>query len=291
MFDDLLYYLRLPLVTLSGTDVTPLSLLTAIAIVVAARIVSGFAARSLARVLSSRGTDQGVAFAVAKITRYAGTIIGLFVALGTIGVNMSAVVAAAAVLLVGIGFGLQKMAENFISGLILLVERPVRRGDFIEVGGVLGTVEDIGLRATKVVSLDAVTVFVPNGELVSGTVINHSVPDDSLRVWIRVGVAYGTDLDLAQRVLLDVARAEPQILAEPAPTIRHEGFGDSSIDLAILAWIDDARDVVTVRSNLLFAIDKAFRAAGIEIPFPQRDVHVKSLPAGAATPGARAHTG
>jgi len=278
VLEEIVAYLRQPLVELSGTRVTALSLLTAIAIVLAARMIAGIVARSVSAVFAARGADHGVQFAVAKIIRYVLTIVGVFVALSTIGVNMSAVFAAAAVLLVGIGFGLQKMAENFISGLILLVERPVRKGDFIEVAGVLGTVEDIGLRATKVVSRDAVTVIVPNAELVSGTVINHSVPTSTQRIWVRVGVAYGTDLEVARRLLLRVAAEEGMVLEQPAPEVRHDGFGESSIDLALVCWIAQARDDLPIISNLRFAIDRAFRAGKIEIPFPQRDLHVKTMP-------------
>jgi small-conductance mechanosensitive channel len=275
VLDDILEYLRQPFVVLSGTPVTALSIVTAIGIVIVARVVAGIIARSAGRMFRSRGADHGLEFAIGKIIRYAITILGVFVAVSTIGVNMSAVLAAGAVLLVGIGFGLQKMAENFISGLILLVERPVRKGDFIEVGHVLGTVHDIGLRATEVHSRDGITVFVPNGELVSGTVINHSFPTTTLRIWVKVGVAYGTDIDVVNKVLLDVARAEPLVIGTPAPEVRHEGFGDSAIDLALVVWIARAEDDLIALSNLRFAIDRAFRAHGIVIPFPQRDVHLR----------------
>jgi potassium efflux system protein len=275
VLDSVLEYLREPWVVLSGTAVTPLAILTAVGIVIASRVLAAMLARSVARILRARGADDGVEFAVGKIIRYGITIVGVFVAVSTIGVNMSAVVAAATVLLVGIGFGLQKMAENFISGLILLVERPVRKGDFIEVAGVLGTVEDIGLRATTVVSRDHVTVIVPNGELVSGTVINHSVPDTTLRIWVRVGVAYGTDLEQARALLLDVAKADARVQAKPSPEVRHEGFGDSAMNLALVCWIGQARDDMLAMSDLRFAIDRAFRGAGIVIPVPQREVRIK----------------
>ena len=275
MLDDILEYLRQPFVVLSGTPVTALSIVTAIGIVIAARIIAGIAARSAGRMFRARGADHGLEFAVGKIIRYAITILGVFVAVSTIGVNMSAVLAAGAVLLVGIGFGLQKMAENFISGIILLIERPVRKGDFIEVGHVLGTVVDIGLRATEVHSRDGITVFVPNGELVSGTVLNHSFPTTTMRIWVKVGVAYGTDLDVVTKVLLDVARAEPLVIDTPSPVVRLDGFGDSAINLALLVWIAHAKDDLVAISNLRFAIDRAFRAHGISIPFPQRDVHLR----------------
>ncbi|HEX4451550.1 MAG TPA: mechanosensitive ion channel domain-containing protein [Kofleriaceae bacterium] len=274
MLDTILQYLRTPLVVLSGTPVTALTIATAVAIMLCARLAAAIVTRSMERVLSARGLDRGLRFAAQKITRYVVMLIGLFVALGTIGVNMSAVMGAGAVLLVGIGFGLQKLAENFISGLLLLLERPVQKGDFIDVGGLLGTVDDIGLRATRVISRDGVTMIVPNANLVTQMVVNHTVPTESRRIQIQVGVAYGTDLDHAVKVLTELAPAVKDVLAEPAPEVRHYGFGDSSINLALLCWIAHARDELIIASALRFAIDRAFRREKIEIPFPQRAIHM-----------------
>jgi potassium efflux system protein len=178
------------------------------------------------------------------------------------------------VLLVGIGFGLQKLAENFISGLLVLIERPVRKGDFIDAGGVLGVVDDIGLRATRVTSRDGVQVILPNSHLMSSIVINYSQPSHERRFQIDIGVAYGTDLEFASKVILDVAKAEPKVLETPAPEVRHMGFADSSIHLILLIWIGEAKEDLIVGSRLRFSLDKAFREHEITIPFPQRDVHM-----------------
>jgi len=274
MLDTILDYLRTPLIELSGTPVTTLTLVTAIAIIVVARLIGSIIGRSVDRVFAMRGLDQGLRFAIGKILRYAITTIGVIVALSTVGINTSAVMAGGAVLLVGIGFGLQKLAENFISGLLLLIERPVRKGDYIDVGGVLGTVEDIGLRATHVVSRDGLTVIVPNASLITNTVINHSQPSHTRRIWVRVGVAYGTDLDHATKILLEVAAGEPKLQTEPAPDVRHDGFGESAITLALVAWIREAKEEALVSSKLRFAIARAFRAHQIVIPVPQREIHV-----------------
>ena len=276
MLDALLDYLRAPLITLSGTPVTTLTLATALLIVVIARLSGAIVGRSLDRVFAMRGLDQGLRFAIGKILRYAITTIGVIVALSTVGINTSAVMAGGAVLLVGIGFGLQKLAENFISGLLLLIERPVRKGDFIDVAGVLGTVEDIGLRATHVVSRDGLTVIVPNASLITNTVINHSQPTHTRRIWVKVGVAYGSDLELVTRVLLEVAAAEPKLATSPVPDVRHEGFGESAIQIALVAWIREAKEEALVASNLRFAIDKAFRKHKITIPVPQREIRQMS---------------
>jgi small-conductance mechanosensitive channel len=171
---------------------------------------------------------------------------------------------------------LQNIAQNFISGIILLIEQPVRHGDFVKVGGILGTVEDIGLRATHIITRDEVTIIVPNSSLVSAEVINHSRPTTKLRVRIPVGVAYGSDIQRTKQVLLDVAHANPDVLEKPPPDVRLEDFGDSALAFALYAWIEHARDDLRVGSALRFAIEKAFREASIEIPFPQRDVHMRT---------------
>jgi small-conductance mechanosensitive channel len=274
MLEQIMEYLRMPLVQLRGTNVTTLTLLTAILIVLVTKIISMVVARSIDRVLAARGLDRGLRFATTKITRYVILVIGVFVAVGTLGIDTGAIMASGAVLLVGIGFGLQRLADNFISGLLVLIERPVKKGDFIDAGGVLGTVEDIGLRATLVTSRDGVQVIVPNSNLMSSTVINYSAPSPERRFQIPIGVAYETDLDLAVKVITDVARAEPKVLETPAPEVRHMGFGDNAIELVLLVWIADAKEDHIVGSRLRFALDRAFRQHKISIPFPQRDVHI-----------------
>ncbi|MDQ3364463.1 MAG: mechanosensitive ion channel [Myxococcota bacterium] len=278
MLSEVLDHLRTPLFVLSGTPVSLLSILTAVLVLIVARVLAGVLARSLARTFESRGAGMGIGFAVSKITRWVGTIIGAVIALTTVGLNMTALVAAMTVLLVGIGFGLQKMAENFISGLILLIERPLRVGDFIEADECKGTIVDIGLRATKVETRDGMTYLIPNGDLITKPVTNYTTPSTRVRVWVPIGVAYGTDLARARATLLEVAAREPLALDDPAPEVRHMGFGDSSIDLALVVWIEHADDDDEVMSDLRFAIGDALTAAGIEIPFPQRDLHVKELP-------------
>lgn len=274
MLETIMEYLRTPLVVLRGTSVTTLTLLTAIFIVIITKIVSVIVGRSVDRILESRGLDKGLRFATGKITRYVILVIGIFVAVGTLGIDTGAIMAGGAVLLVGIGFGLQRLADNFISGLLVLIERPVKKGDFIDAGGVLGTVEDIGLRATLVTSRDGVQVILPNSNLMSSTVINYSAPTHERRFQVEIGVAYGTDLDLAVKVITDVARAEPKVLESPAPEVRHMGFGDNSIHLVLLVWIAEAKEDLIVGSKLRFALDRAFRQHKIQIPFPQRDVRI-----------------
>lgn len=274
MLEQLVDYLREPLIVLSGTPVTTLTLFTAILIVVVAKVLAAVVGRSLDRVFETRGLDRGLRFATTKITRYVIITVGVFVAIGTLGIDTSAIMAGGAVLLVGIGFGLQKLAENFISGLLVLIERPIKKGDFIDAGGVLGTVDDIGLRATRVMSRDNVAVIVPNSYLMSNTVINYSAPTSERRFYIDFGVAYGSDLDHVCRVALQVANADARVLKTPAAEVRHQGFGDSSINLSLIVWISEAKEDLIVGSAIRFALDREFRKSGIVIPFPQRDVHL-----------------
>jgi len=276
MPQDIRALLERKLVTLGGSPITVESLLVGLTILTTTIVVANALAFMVRRLLGKRGSPVGAQFAIAKIVRYTVLALGVVGGLETMGLRLNSLLAASAVLAVGIGFGLQNIAQNFISGIILLVEQPVRHGDFVKVGGILGTVEDIGLRATHIITRDEVTIIVPNSSLVSADVINHSRPTTKLRVRIPVGVAYGSDIERTKQVLLDVARANPDVLEKPPPAVRLEDFGDSALALALYAWIAHAREDLTVGSALRFAIEKAFREAGIEIPFPQRDVHMRT---------------
>ncbi len=265
-----------PLVHLAGGPITLLSLLVGLLIVVVSYFLAGIASRAVNRLLALREVGHGARFALTKITRYLFVLVGVLVATTSLGIRIDALLAASTVVLVGIGFGLQNIAQNFVSGLILLVERPVARGDFIQIGEICGSVTDIGMRATRVVTRDEVTIIVPNSELIAAQVINHSVPTTNLRIRVQVGVAYETDTARTKEVLLQVAAANPELLRDPPPEVRFDDFADSSLNFSLLVWIANPREDLRIASCLRFAIDAAFRTAGIQIPFPQRDVHVKS---------------
>jgi small-conductance mechanosensitive channel len=273
MPNDLKEFLDRKLISLAGAPITPGSLLVGTAVVFVAVTLANLLAFSVRRLLRARGTAQGVQFAVAKIVRYAVTAIGVIGAINAMGFRLDALLAASAVLAVGIGFGLQNIAQNFISGLILLLEQPVRHGDFVRVGGTLGTVEDIGLRATHIITRDEVTIIVPNSALITAEVVNHSRPTTSLRIRVTVGVAYGSDMDKVRRVLLDVAKGTDGVQSTPVAEVRLEDFADSAMTMGLYCWISNARDDLRIGSALRFAIEKAFRREGIEIPYPQRVVH------------------
>jgi len=261
------------------------TVLAGLVVLAVAHLLSLLVERAVVRLLAARGHPPGAQFAVGKVVRYAAVTVGLGVALSTAGLDLTAALAASTVLLVGLGFGLQNVAQNFVSGLILLVEQPIRPGDFVQVGGTFGEVEDIGLRATRVITRDQVAIYVPNSELATTQVVNHSRPTAELRISVEVGVAYGSDVELVRLTLLACARQLPAILADPGPEVRFTDFGESSLDFTLLAWIDDPREDLRVASSLRFAIDAAFRAASITIPFPQRDLHVRTLRAPAEDEG------
>jgi small-conductance mechanosensitive channel len=231
------------------------------------------------RLMKHREAAPGMQFAMAKIVRYLTLLVGLLTAVNAMGLQLGTLLAASAVLAVGIGFGLQNITQNFISGVILLIEQPVRHGDFIRVGDTLGTVEDIGLRATHIVTRDEVTIIVPNSALITEKVINHSRPTTSLRVRVAVGVAYESDTEKVNEILLRVAREDPGVLKTPPAEVRLEDFADSALTMALYCWIERAREDLRVTSRLRYAVHRAFAAANIEIPYPQREIRERYRPA------------
>jgi small-conductance mechanosensitive channel len=177
---------------------------------------------------------------------------------------------------VGIGFGLQNVTSNFVAGLILLFERPIKVGDRITVGNTEGDVAEINIRSTTIRSLNNIAIIVPNSEFVSSTVINWTYGDQRVRLEIDVGVSYQSDLDIVFRCLREVAEEHREVLKDPKPEVLHTGFGDSSWKIRLRAWISNPKTHPQVRSALNCAIVRKFRENGVEIPFPQRDLHVRS---------------
>jgi small-conductance mechanosensitive channel len=272
MPEDIKEFLDHRLVSIGGSPVSVGSLLVGATIVVVSFAIANILAFSTRRFLRLRDAEQGAQFAIAKIVRYSVISLGVIIGTNTMGLRLDALLAASAVLAVGIGFGLQNIAQNFVSGLILLVERPVRHGDFIRVGNNHGTVDDIGLRATHIITRDEVTMIIPNSALVTAEVVNHSRPTTNLRIRVDVAVAYGTDTAKVKRVLLAVAENEPTVLDTPTAEVRFEAFADSAMMFSLLCWIGHPKEDLRISSALRFAIEAAFRKEGIEIPFPQREI-------------------
>lgn len=274
--------LDLPLLTLGGFTITLGGLLYALLFLVLLIWVSGLIRRVAVRLLQRGGrVDIGVAQAVGSIIRYVVVLLGLLIGIQTAGIDLTTLNVLAGAVGLGVGFGLQNIASNFISGLILLVGRPIKVGDRIEVAGVEGDVIAIGGRATTVLTNDNIAIIVPNSRFVSETVVNWSHNDRRVRFKIPVQVAYGTDVRLAERLLVEVAQADPDVLDAPPPTVRFVEFGDSGLKLELRAWSSTLiqRKGLLI-SNLNFAIYAKFAEHGIEIPFPQRVVHLRPSPPG-----------
>ncbi len=223
---------------------------------------------------------RGVPAAIDRLSHYAVVVVGVMIAATAAGLDFSRINLIVGALGVGIGFGLQNIVNNFVSGLILLFERPIRVGDKLQLGQVSGVVKNIGMRASVVRTWEGAEVIVPNANLISAEVINWTLSDERRRVEIPLGVAYGTDLQTVLRLLLSAAQNHPEVLKDPEPVALFLGFGESSLDFELRAWAGD--EFVRVASELRVAISQALAEAGIEIPFPQRDLHLRSVDVGVA---------
>jgi len=193
------------------------------------------------------------------------------------GIPLSNFAIIAGALSVGIGFGMQNVVNNFVSGLILAFERPIQIGDTIEVGQVLGEVKSIGIRASNVRTFDGAEVIVPNGDLISAQVVNWTLSDRRRRVRIPVGVAYGTDPQRVIDLLKEVANKHDEVVDDPKPNVLFRAFGESSLDFEMRFWTRSHDRWVGISSDIAVAANAALKEAGIEIPFPQRDLHVRSI--------------
>jgi small-conductance mechanosensitive channel len=227
-------------------------------------------------VLPRLPTARGVPHAVTTTAHYAVLLLGFLLAISAAGVDLNRVSLLAGAFGVGIGFGLQNVVNNFVSGLILLYERPVQLGDMVEVSGVTGEVARIGIRSSTIRTPQGAEVIVPNSSLISDRVVNWTFSDRRRRIEIKVGVAYGTDPERVLALLESVARGHPDVLTEPGLQALFTGFGESSLDFELRAWTALFETYVVTQSQLAVAIHRALVEAGIEIPFPQRDLHLRS---------------
>jgi potassium efflux system protein len=238
------------------------------------RMLSEWIKRSLLiRFKLERGTRE----AIAAVINYVIASVGFLIVLQAAGIDLSSLAVIAGALGIGFGFGLQNLASNFISGLALLIEQPIKVGDFIEIDDLLGTVENISIRSTIVRTLDGVCVIVPNNRFVENNIINWSYRDKKCRLRIPVGVAYGSDTVLVTEALLAAARRESRVLTYPSPKVWFKGFGESSINFELLVWIDNPPETDPIKSALHFLIEWDLRSRGIEIPFPQRDLYIRNI--------------
>ncbi|HEY9763107.1 MAG TPA: mechanosensitive ion channel domain-containing protein [Trichocoleus sp.] len=254
-----------------------LDLLILFALLLALVIVASAATNVLrSRILQITGINRGAQEAVAILVKYTLIFLGAVVILQIWGIDLSSLALIASALGVGIGLGLQNIAKDFISGLIMVFERPIQVGDFLDFGKFLGTVERIGARSTEIRTLDHVSIIVPNSRFLEQEVINWSHRNPVSRIRLPVNAAYGSDPQEVKTALLEACDQNSQILTSPAAQVFFTGFGDNALSFELLVWISQPNRQVIIKSDLYFAIEAAFRRHKIEIPFPQRDVHIRT---------------
>jgi potassium-dependent mechanosensitive channel len=264
--------------TIASQQITLGYVLLAIGSLVASYFASWALQTLLAvNVLTRRNVDVGVRISVTRLLHYALVSLGFVIALVVLGIDLTKLTLLASALGVGIGFGLQTIVNNFVCGLILLFERPLRVGDTIELEGQWVKITKIGLRSTMVRTFDQADLIVPNTQLITNQVTNWTLTDRHARVTLAVGAAYGSDVTLVMRTLKDCALSHPGVMSNPEPQVLFRSFGDSALHFDLRAWVADVDTRLQVASDLHQEIDRRFRQAGIQIPFPQRDLHVRSL--------------
>lgn len=251
-----------------------LGLMLLVATVMAARNIPGLLNVT---VFERLPVDYGTRYALTAVSRYCISLVGIVMAFYTIGITWGSVQWLVAAMTVGLGFGLQEIFANFVSGLIILTERPVRVGDMVTVGGITGKVTRVQIRATTITDFDRRELVVPNKRFITEDVINWTLSDPVSRLVLPIGIGYNSDPSLARQKLLDVAAQHPLVLKEPESSAIFMGFGDSTLDLELRVFIVGRDNAFNVRDDLNLAINDAFRASGIEIAYPQRDLHIKSV--------------
>lgn len=227
------------------------------------------------RVLQKSGIGLGAQEAVAFVAQYGLLFIGSLVLLQLWGLNLSSLTLVAGVLGVGVGLGIQGITKNFVSGLVIIFERPIQVGDFVEIGELQGTVQRINLRSVEVVTLNRISIIVPNSDFLDSQVINWSHGSSVSRLSLPVGLAYGSDPELVRAALIEACAGYEGILTDPPPNVLFKGFGDSSLDFHLLVWINQPMRQYLILSDLNFRVESALRRHGLSVPFPQQDLHLR----------------
>ncbi len=268
-----------PYFSIGDLPVTPGLLLRASVFLLLLGLFSGAMRRFLRdRLLIHTSLDAGQRYAFARVAGYVVFLLGVVVGLQSAGVNLSSLLLVGGAVGIGVGFGLQNVANNFIAGLILLIERPLRVGDRVEVEGIVGDVVRIVARSTWIRTNDNVVIIVPNSELTEKRVVNWTANDRRVRFAVPFGVSYGSDPEHVRKVALEVAAKHPDVLADRSADVIFTGFGDSSLNFELRVWTETrVENPKILISDLYYALFPAFREHKIEIPFPQRDLHLKSV--------------
>jgi small-conductance mechanosensitive channel len=270
------------IIRIGNVDVSLFLIIVAIFIISLASRVSKISTNVILPGIYNRyHLDKGMRFTLDRMVHYSIMIVAIVVSLTTVGINLSALTVFAGIISVGIGFGLQNIASNFISGIILLFERPIKVGDRVVIDNIIGDVEKINMRATIIKTVHNEHIIVPNSYFLEEKVVNRSFGDPRIRIVIPIGVAYGTDVEKVRELLLEAAMEEhqvsPDVLLTPEPFVNFVGFGDSALKFELLVWIEDPNKSVLIKSNLNFRINRIFTEQNIDIPYPQMDLHIRSM--------------
>jgi small-conductance mechanosensitive channel len=263
---------------LAGVNLSLIQIFLLIALLIAVFWISSRTKRFLFnRFLVKSGLDRALQYAIAQIVSNLVLVIGIFIVLENTGIHLGALTVFAGAVGVGVGFGLQNIASNFISGLVILAERPITIGDRVEVAGVVGQVQQIRARSTVILTNDNIAMIVPNSKFIDSPVTNWTYSDPRVRFRVPIGVAYGSDVNKVREALIAAGRSNSHVLEDPAPSVFLNKFGESSIDFELVVWSSEmSHRPSRFKSDLNFAIEEKLREAGIEIPFPQRDLHIRS---------------
>ncbi len=275
---DVRWFLQWPLFSIGTVPVTTIFLIKCIVFLVALSLLGRFAQKFMTdRVLNKTSLDRGRQYAIARACRYIVVLLGLTIGLDTTGINLRSMVLLGGALGVGIGFGLQSIVANFVAGVVILWEGPVKVGDLIDVGSTTGEVVRIGARGTWVRTFDNEVIIVPNSDFVNNRVTNWTANDRTVRLSVPVGVSYDADFEKVCQLLEEIARMNPEVLVTPAPAVLVTGFGDNAVNLVLRATASNAERAGTVKSDLMLEILRAFREQKIDMPGPQRDLHIRSV--------------
>lgn len=269
--------LEIEIFSVQGDPVTVGSLIVFFFFFIGFLILGSIARRVLqGKILERFDLAPGIQFTLARITQYVIVVFGVLISFQFLEINLTSLAVIFGLLSVGIGFGLQNITANFISGLIIMFERPISVGDRVEVDGKEGDVTEINIRSTKIRTLNNTSIIVPNTKFVENDVINYSHGDSTFRLDINVGVAYSSDLDTVLKALNEVAAEHPKVMNFPKYQVHLTEFGDSAWEMQLRVWIPNVKDRYILRNELNQAIVRKFADYSIEIPFPQRDLHVRS---------------
>ncbi|MGH9512371.1 MAG: mechanosensitive ion channel family protein [Terriglobales bacterium] len=273
------HFLTQPFFVMGGVPITLIFLVKVIAFVIALLLASHFVMVLLQkRVLTHTPLESGQQYAVARVISYLVFILGMVIGLQSLGLNLNSLVVVGGALGIGVGLGLQGIVSNFVAGLVLLLEQPIKLGDRVEVGGTSGDVVRLRGRSTWIRTNDNVVIIVPNSEFINQRVINWTANDRQVRLSVPLGVGYNSDVRAVRALLLEIAKNHSDVLPQPQPEVVFVEFGDSSLNFELRVWtIHQLQTPVRLKSDLYFAIFEKFRDKGIEIPFPQHDLHVRSI--------------